>query len=266
MCASPGLAESRALAYPHAGSAPLTTQTCARAKRLTLRPRGCYDLRMNKPHRLILQSVLLIVTAALVAGAEESHGEWRSLFNGKDLSGWKIVGNAAWRVEDGVIVGTQDGDASRSGLLNTAEQFKDFEITLDFFLDEHGKYNSGVYLRNDPKARGQTGYQINIGRGAVGEYCGGVYKDGWRATGDEKDAIRKPLAWNTLVIRAQGAHIEVELNGKKVVDYTDLKPTEQLLGKGVISLQTYGAEGHAGFVKFRNIKIRELEAASKSKQ
>ena len=213
---------------------------------------------MNTRPRHLLWGILSALVITFAAGANEADQQWRSLFNGKDLSGWKVLGTAAWRVEDGVIVGTQDGDPKRAGLLDTVDEFQNFELTLDFFLDEHGKYNSGVYLRNDPNARGQTGYQVNIGRGAAGEYCGGVYKDGWRAKGDEKDTIRKPLAWNTLVIRAQGPHIQVELNGQKIVDYTDPKPTEPLLRKGVISLQTYGAEGHAGFVKFRNIKIREL--------
>ncbi|HXE53266.1 MAG TPA: DUF1080 domain-containing protein [Tepidisphaeraceae bacterium] len=213
---------------------------------------------MNTQPGHLLWGILSVLVITFAAGANEADQQWRSLFNGKDLSGWKVLGTAAWRVEDGVIVGTQDGDPKRAGLLDTIDEFQNFELTLDFFLDEHGKYNSGVYLRNDPNARGQTGYQVNIGRGAAGEYCGGVYKDGWRAKGDEKDNIRKPLAWNTLVIRAQGPHIQVELNGQKIVDYTDPKPTEPLLRKGVISLQTYGAEGHAGFVKFRNIKIREL--------
>lgn len=213
---------------------------------------------MNTRPRHLLWGILSVLVITFAAGANDADQQWRSLFNGKDLSGWKVLGTAAWRVEDGVIVGTQDGDPKRAGLLDTVDEFQNFELTLDFFLDEHGKYNSGVYLRNDPNARGQTGYQVNIGRGAAGEYCGGVYKDGWRATGDEKDTIRKPLAWNTLVIRAQGPHIQVELNGQKIVNYTDPQPTEPLLRKGVISLQTYGAEGHAGFVKFRNIKIREL--------
>jgi hypothetical protein len=125
-------------------------------------------------------------------------------------------------------------------------------------IDEHGKYNSGVYLRNDPGKGGRTGYQVNIGRGAAEEYCGGVYTDHWLAKGDEKDAIRKPLAWNTLRIVAKGPHLVVDLNGVNVVDFTDEKPDAKLLQKGVLGLQTYGAEGHAGWVKFRNVRIREL--------
>lgn len=183
---------------------------------------------------------------------------WESLFNGHDLSGWTPLGTAHWRVEDGVIVGTQDGDPDLHGLLTTNRQFKDFELYIDFNLEEHGKYNSGVYLRNDPGVERQTGYQVNIGRGVVGEFCGGLYRNGWLGKGDEKDAIRKPEQWNTLHITADGPHILVDLNGTPVVDYTEKGDDPKLLAPGTIGLQTYGAEHHAGHVRFRNIKVREI--------
>jgi hypothetical protein len=126
-------------------------------------------------------------------------------------------------------------------------------------IDEHGKYNSGVYLRNDPGTAARTGYQVNIGRAAAEEYCGGLFTDKWLAKGDEHDAIRKKGDWNTLRIVAKDGHIEVALNAVKAVDYTDPSPSERFLQKGVIGLQTYGAEGHAGWVKFRNIHIRDLK-------
>src|SRR5678810_941842 len=79
-------------------------------------------------------------------GADKSdQADWRTLFDGKNLDGWKPEGSAKWRVEDGIIVGGQDGDPKKSGLLCTKDSFKDFELTLDFMIDEHGKYNSGVY-------------------------------------------------------------------------------------------------------------------------
>jgi len=203
----------------------------------------------------------MFLAAVSLAAADNSTagGGWKSLFDGKSLDAWNPVGSAKWRVEDGVIVGGQDGDPKRSGLLATKESFKDFEIELEFMIDEHGKYNSGVYIRNDPGTAGRTGYQINIGRGAAEEYCAGLYTDHWLAKGDEKDTIRKKLDWNTLHILAKGAHFEVTLNGQKVVDFTDPKPPEKWLQKGVVGLQTYGAEGHAGWVKFRNIRIRPIE-------
>ena len=200
------------------------------------------------------------VAAKLAAASDKDGAGWRELFNGKDLDNWTQIGSAKWRVEDGVIVGGQEGDPRRSGLLQTKEQFKDFELELEAAIDEHGKYNSGVYLRNDPAGKGgRSGYQINLGRGQAEEYFAGLFTDRWLDKGDENDTIRKPLDWNKLRILANGGHIEVVLNGVKVVDYTDPNPPEKFLRKGVIAFQTYGAEGHAGWVKFRNIRIRPIE-------
>ncbi|MCY3021769.1 MAG: DUF1080 domain-containing protein [Planctomycetota bacterium] len=208
--------------------------------------------------RFCLSMILSVIASSSFAA--DTATEWRDLFNGKDLAGWKELGSAVWKVEDGVIVGGQDGDFRRGGLLTTTEQFQDFELQFEFMIDEHGKYNSGVYLRNDPRAGYQTGYQVNIGRGEAGEYCGGVYANKeWLSKGDEKDTIRKKLDWNKLSILAKGPHIVVELNGVKVADVTDSKPVDRMLQKGVLAFPTYGAEGHAGWVKFRNIRIRELK-------
>jgi len=206
---------------------------------------------------------LLLAAVSCSAPPSDAGAGWKPLFNGKDLTGWSPVGSAAWRVEDGVVVGGQDGDPKRSGVLATKEAYKDFELTLEFLIDEHGKYNSGVYIRNDAGSAGQSTYQINIGRAAVGEFCGGVVvrrgKDiEWLGKGDEKDAVRKPREWNSMRILAKGAHLEVDLNGVRVTDVTDPDPKPRYLEKGVISFQTYGAEGWSGFVKFRNLKIREL--------
>jgi hypothetical protein len=200
----------------------------------------------------------LLLATSLVHPGEDA-GEWRPLFNGKDLTGWKTVGSAVWKVEEGVIVGGQDGNPKRSGLLATEARFRNFELELEFMIDEHGKYNSGVYLRNDAGTARRSGYQVNIGRGVAGEYCAGVFTNEWLSKGDEKDTLRKKLAWNKLYIRAKGAHIVVKLNGVQVADVTDPKPTEKRLQEGVIGFQTYGAEGHAGWVKFRNVRVRRIK-------
>ena len=75
-------------------------------------------------------ALLLLGIAAAVLGADDktpAAAGWHELFNGKDLSNFEQIGSAKWRVEDGVIVGGQDGDPKRSGLLTTKEQFQDFE-------------------------------------------------------------------------------------------------------------------------------------------
>lgn len=212
--------------------------------------------------RYIVAAALLVVSCAASSPAGDvpaGGGSWRVLFDGRNLNQFNQIGSAKWRVEDGVIVGGQDGDPRRSGLLVTKDQFKDFELELEVMIDEHGKYNSGVYLRNEPGRGGRSGYQINIGRGQAQEYFAGLFTDKWLDKGDEHDTIRKVLDWNKLRILARGPHIEVELNGQKVVDYTDPDPPPRFLQKGVIAFQTYGAEGHAGWVKYRNIRIRPLD-------
>jgi hypothetical protein len=62
-----------------------------------------------------------------------------------------------------------------------------------------------------------------------------------------------------LQIVAKGGHIVVHLNGVKVSEHNDPKPAERFVQHGAIALQTYGAQGHAGWVKFRNLRIRKLE-------
>ena len=181
-----------------------------------------------------------------------------SLFNGKDLSGWTSVGSAKWEVSDRIIKGGQNGNPSKSGVLWTNEIFKDFDLTLEFKIDEHGKYNSGVYFRKSKTKSLGRPYQINIGRGAAGEPIG-LHVDDWLDKGDEKDEFRKPLKWNSLRILAIGPDIKTWLNGNLIVDYKDPSPRKDLLEAGMIGFQTYGAEGHAGWIHFRNISIKKIK-------
>ncbi len=83
-----------------------------------------------------------------------------------------------------------------------------------------------------------------------------MYK--WLDKGDEKDLVRKPLQWNKIRLLVIGPHIRAWLNDTPIVNYTDPMPRSDLQQPGTIGLQTYGAEGHAGWVQFRNIKIQKL--------
>ena len=125
-----------------------------------------------------------------LVGSQSGAADWRSLFNGHDLADWTQNGTAVWAVKAGIIVGGQDGDPKRGGLLATKDEFKDFELELEFMIDEHGKYNSGVYLRNNTNTAVRSGYQVNIGRPAAQEFIG-LYTDRWLAKGDENDSIRR---------------------------------------------------------------------------
>ena len=101
------------------------------------------------------------------------------------------------------------------------------------------------------------GFQCNIGRGVAGEPVG-LHLDDWLAKGDEHDKIRRALKWNSLRIRIVESHIEVWLNGKQIVDFTNENPKTYLLKAVSIALQNYGAEAHSGWVKFRNMQLKDL--------
>ena len=205
-------------------------------------------------------SLLVMAIAWLgfsVSAAAEADTGFKPLLIGDSLKGWETVGSAKWTVANRVLTGGQDGDPKRWGMIHTKKRYRDFELRLDFKIDEHGKYNSGVYLRRPADRKTGRAYQINIGRGVAGEPVG-LFLNDWLDKGDEHDKVRLPLKWNTLRIRIVGSKIQVWLNKKQIVDFTHKNPKPYLLEPGAVAFQTYGAEGHSGWVKFRNIQLREL--------
>ena len=204
---------------------------------------------MNK---LALLLVLLVPYA--------SEGKQIDLLKGDGLAQWEAFGKAEWKVLDGVLLGGQDGDPKRSGILATKETFLDFDLQFEYLIDEHGKYNSGVYFRRGKTKDDRKGpsYQLNLGRGKAGEFVG-LFLDRWLDKGDEEDRIRKPMEWNQVRLLVVGSKITAWLNGKRIVEYVDPDPRPDLARAGTIALQTYGAEGHAGWVKFRKFRIKPIE-------
>ena len=203
---------------------------------------------------MIRLSVLILLSSLLQA-------EELSLFPTNSIDDWTSKGSAKWTYQDGVLSGGQDENPKRSGLLISKAKFQDFDLSLEFNIDEHGKYNSGIYLRYHPEQKGDR-LQVNIGRGAADEPVG-LYLNDWLDKGDAKDEHRKPNEWNSLRIKALGPHIQVWLNDQKIVDFNDAKRLAKYLSTGHLAIQTYGAEGHAGWVKFRKMTIKRLNSDQK---
>ena len=211
-------------------------------------------------HFMMPRGTIIIILSGITAFYSiHAQNKNTSIFNGKDLSQWEAAGKAEWRVENGVIVGGQDGDPKHSGILVSKGDYKDFDLRLEYKIDEHGKYNSGIYFRRSKTKRLGRPYQLNLGRGAAGEFVG-LFLDDWLDKGDEKDDIRKPRQWNKVRLLVFGNRIRAWLNDQPIVDYTDPKPRADLQEAGSIAFQTYGAEGHAGWVKFRNLRLIDLSA------
>lgn len=168
---------------------------------------------------MLRPAVLLILASTLLPAADQ--GNWISLFNGKDLAGWKHVGPGGMTVEDDMIR-THGG----MGLLYwTGGTVGNCNIRVVFRMRDEND-NSGVYVRIPIEPREawmpvNYGYEVQIDNVAKGE-------DEYHVTGTLY-SLTKPLArpgkpgpeWNTMVITLDGPHTVVLVNGEKVTDYTE---------------------------------------------
>ena len=199
----------------------------------------------------------------------DNAGAWRQLFNGKDLSGWKHVGDGHMTVENGLIK-THGG----MGLLYwTGEKFGDCTIRVVWRMQDEND-NAGVFIRIPVEPREawmpvHYGYEVQIdNRPEVsGEddhhYTGVLY------------SLTKPLAlpgkpgpeWNTFEITLDGDRTIVMVNGVKVTEYKEGDPVparkfdfEPLLGprpdSGYIGLQNHGEND---VVFFKEVAVKPLK-------
>jgi len=175
-----------------------------------------------------------------------------SLFNGKDLSGWKIYGTEKWYVQDGLLV-CESGADKKYGYLATEKFYKDFVITVEFLQESNG--NSGLFFRSAIEGTKISGWQCEVA--PQGHDTGGIYESygrGWLKQIDEdKENILLAGQWNKLRLRVVGDKVQTWLNGQPMVDFSDEK-----IGKanGSIALQIHDGGGIK--VKWRNLIIEEL--------
>lgn len=184
-------------------------------------------------------SVALGAVVVPAAGLAQADG-WTTLFDGKSLNGWRIVGTANWQVGDNAVTAT-----SGTGFLVTPRAYDDFELSLEFWVDESA--NSGVFFRcaNPAVIADRNCYEANI----FDKRPDQAYRTGGIVHFASPSAqINAGGRWNTYLIRAEGTRLVVTLNGTQVVDATN-----NLFASGSVALQ-YGS----GTVRFRNVRIREL--------
>ena len=94
--------------------------------------------------------IIHILLFALLAAGTATAGEWTSLFNGKDLTGWSQKnGTATYKVEDGAIVGTTAKNSPNS-FLCTEKDYGNFKLEFEVFLVDED-LNSGVQIRSQTK-------------------------------------------------------------------------------------------------------------------
>ena len=171
-------------------------------------------------------AVVSIALLSIAFAARPQTKEWKPLFNGKDLTGWKHVGPGGDTVEDGMIR-THGG----MGLLYwTAGPVGNCVIRVVYKMRDEND-NSGVFIRipiepREPRMPVHYGYEVQIDNHP--ETSG---EDEYHVTGTLY-SLTKPLAkpgkpgpeWNTMEITLDGPRTIVMLNGVKVTDYTEGDP------------------------------------------
>ena len=186
-----------------------------------------------------LAAIPLSTPASGQAAAGQAGG-WTTLFDGKSLAGWNMIGTANWEVADGEIRANKG-----TGFLVTPASYGDFQITLEFWVSDDA--NSGVFIRcSDPKTiSAANAYEVNI----FDQRPDPSYGTGAIVNVAKPSTILKTGGkWNTYDITAKGPKMTIVLNGTKTVEVEDT-----MHPRGPIGLQ-YGA----GTVKFRNVRIRTL--------
>lgn len=173
---------------------------------------------------------------------------WISLFDGHSMFGWKANNTSVnWQIKDGIVW----ADAGDPGLLVTTTEFNHFELKCDFRLSKSG--NSGVFLRSlfTPKDPAVDCYELNVCDSHPGFPTGslvGVVKADTPSVGEGE--------WKTFHVRVEGSLVQVKLDGKTVLDYTEKRPNVRQ--RGFIGLQK-----NAGKAEYRNIFLKPLVMASR---
>ena len=208
---------------------------------------------------------------AMSAGKDD----WRSLFDGKTLNGWRVYQNKPstdWMVSDGAIycMGNKNEKSTHADLI-TDDQFENFELSIEWKIAPKG--NSGIlYMVTEEYPNSYLSgpeYQIIDDKDYPEKLEDWQHTAANYAMNPAPTAEPKPAGeWNETRIIVNKGHVEHWLNGKKVVEYylwTEDWNKRKMAGKwkdapgygmtkkGHIALQDHGSEAW-----FRNIKIREL--------
>lgn len=197
---------------------------------------------VNRYARVVVVAATIVVLSACGGSRSEVDEEgWRVLFNGSDFSGWTVVGDANWRVEERAARADQSTAAS---FLVSEDSFANFELELEFWVNPEA--NSGVFVRcQDPGNIADTScYEANIFDTRADQ----TYRTGAIVNvAEPAEYVYTGGQWNRMKITADDTRLQVVLNGRPMVDTRDSR-----FSRGPIALQ-YGS----GQVMFRNVRIRE---------
>lgn len=216
----------------------------------------------NRGARIAPWVAVLAATCAMTASADDAaKTEWKPLFNGKNLDGWKHVGPGEFVVENGALK-----SVGGMGLLyHPGEKFGNAVIRVVYKVS--GDSNSGVFIRipeqpTEPWMPVNKGYEVQIDDS----------DDDWHRTGvlysfTKTLAQPKTGEWNTMEITIEDERTVVTVNGTKVTDFKEGSPVPEKKAKsepdrgkrapsGYIGLQNHN---DADVVYFKEVSVKKLK-------
>ncbi len=203
-----------------------------------------------KNYLALFSAGLLAISTGLAANNEEG---FAPLFNGKDLSGWKLrnpQGHNSWSVlEGGVLKNTVEKGVHGTDLV-TQKKFKDFVVRFEYMMPDNS--NSGFYLRGR--------HEIQL----LGDFKSGKTSEGGNGAiysfKKPDHFVTKPGGeWQTVEATMIGNKITVIMNGVKIHDQVECnRPTGGELDNKVTEPGPILLLGDHGTVSFRNIRLKEL--------
>lgn len=184
----------------------------------------------------------------------EINDQAKSIFNGKDLSGWKIYGTEKWYVEDGELI-CESGPDKKYGYLVTEKMYKNFILDIDFKQEADG--NSGIFFRSSIEGTKITGWQVEVA--PPGFDSGGIYESygrGWlQQIPEDMEGHLIPNEWNHMKILVINDQVITWLNGVEMVHLKDKKIAQ---ANGSIALQIHDGGGIK--VRWKNLLVKEINS------
>ncbi|KAA6441164.1 DUF1080 domain-containing protein [Dyadobacter flavalbus] len=211
---------------------------------------------MKKVSGKLMMSLMISLSASFSVMAQDG---WVSLFNGKNLDGWKVGANASsFSVVDGAIqVAGPRAHLFYDGPVKN-HMFKNFEFKAQ--VKTRPGANSGIYIHTAYEEDNwpSKGYEVQVNNSHTD----------WKRTGslynikDVKETYVKDDEWYTEYIKVEGKHITIKINDKTVVDYeetdADQRPGDmknRILSSGTFALQAHDPKS---VVFFKDIQVKPL--------
>jgi hypothetical protein len=248
---------------------------------------------MHKVHPLPIFIVLFVVLGFVTACAVAQEPGFKSIFNGRNLDGFKAPEMSYWSVKDGTITGQsteQNPCKSNQFLVWQLGEVDDFELKLKYRISGTQAANSGIQIRSRVDENGHAaGYQADID--LAGRYAGALYDERGRGMLAERgqktvigsdgrmahpgapglgdaDALMNNIKkgdWNDYHIIARGNHIVLKVNGRVTAEVIDNEKARSRCpsGSGVLALQLHS--GPPMKVEFKDIRMKRTKLQDRKK-